>query len=225
MLTKEIKAVLFDKDGTIFDSEQIYCDSWVASAKAFNVNFTAEMYDPFVGVRAVECYQRAHKMFGESFPMKDFIKHNRRYIDDKKAAGMPIKKGFITFFEQVKSLSLPIGLVTSSAHDAAILSFTGTDFMDYFTVFITGDLVDVAKPSPDCYLLAAKKLGIKPENILVFEDSSAGVSAATLAGCQTVAIPDYLPVENSLLDKCAYVVESFEDADFIIDEIRAKTKL
>lgn len=220
----EIKAILFDKDGTIFDSEKIYCDSWVASAKAFNVEFSAKMYDQFVGVRAVECYQRAHKMFGEHFPMEAFIKNNRQYIDEKKAAGMPIKKGFEDFFEQVKELSIPIGLVTSSAKEAAVLSFSGTNFMEFFQVFITGDLVESAKPSPDCYLMAAERLGLKPENILVFEDSNAGVSAATDAGCQTVVIPDYLPIKQDLLDKCSHVLASFEDAYFLIDKIKTQIK-
>lgn len=216
METAKIQAILFDKDGTIFDSEQIYCDAWVASAKAFNVHFTAQMYDQFVGVRAVECFRIAHKMFGKDFPMDDFIKHNRQYIDEKKAQGMPIKKGFEAFFELAKKSHLPLGLVTSSVKDAAVLSFAGTNFMDYFEVFITGDQVKEAKPSPEGYLLASQRLNIEPENILVFEDSNAGVKAATSAGCQTVAIPDYLPIEQDLLDECIHVFDSFEDALFLL---------
>ncbi|KMT64263.1 HAD family hydrolase [Catenovulum maritimum] len=216
---KPIKAVLFDKDGTIFDSEKMYCDSWVESAKAFNQHFTAKMYDDFVGVRAVECYARAHKMFGEDFPMEEFIAHNRAYIDHQKSLGLPQKPGFSDFFSQLKQLNMPIGLVTSSVHDAAVLSFTKTDYMDEFKVFITGDLVTQAKPAPDCYLMACEQLKLNPENVLVFEDSSAGVAAATSAGCQTVAIPDYLPVDKQLLGKCIHVLESFEQAHFLIDRI------
>lgn len=217
-MNKPIKAVLFDKDGTIFDSEKIYCESWVHSAKAFNVHFTAQMYDQFVGVRAIECYQRAKAMFGDDFPMDEFISHNRDYINQQKRAGFPLKLGFKSFFSRVKQTHLPIALVTSSVHDAAVLSFSGTDYLNDFDVFITGDQVKQAKPAPDCYLLACEELNIHPENALVFEDSSAGVAAATAAGCQTVAIPDYLPIQQDLLKQCAYVLNSFEEAHFLLDK-------
>lgn len=214
-----IKAVLFDKDGTIFDSEKIYCESWVQSAKAFNVHFTAQMYDQFVGVRAVECYQRAQAMFGDDFPMDEFIRHNRQYIDKQKRAGFPLKPGFKSFFSQLIQTQLSVALVTSSVHDAAVLSFSGTDYLTHFDAFITGDQVNQAKPAPDCYLLACEQLKVKPENCLVFEDSAAGVAAAVSAGCQTVAIPDYLPIPADLLNQCAYVLESFEEAHFLLEKM------
>lgn len=216
---KPIKAVLFDKDGTIFDSEKIYCESWVHSAKAFNVHFTAQMYDQFVGVRATECYQRAQAMFGDDFPMDEFIRHNRDYIDQQKRAGVPLKPGFKSFFDRLLLTNVPIALVTSSARDAAILSFSRTEYLNHFDAFITGDQVEHAKPAPDCYLLACEQLNVKPENCLVFEDSTAGVTAAVAAGCQTVAIPDYLPLPADLLNQCAYVFDSFEDAHFLLDNI------
>lgn len=218
MSSKKISAIVFDKDGTIFDSEQIYCQSWVESAKAFNVHFSADMYDQFVGVRAVECFERAQKMFGEDFPMDEFIKYNRAWIDKRKDQGMPIKPGFSEFFERAKQTQLPLALVTSSARESAEHSFTGTDFRRYFDHTVTGDEVSHAKPSPECYLLASKKLAVPPSEMLVFEDSSAGVTAALEAGCQTVCILDYLPVKAELLARCDHVLKSFTEAHFLLAE-------
>ncbi|WP_017446578.1 HAD family hydrolase [Gayadomonas joobiniege] len=219
MTQNKISAIVFDKDGTIFDSEQIYCQSWVESARAFNVHFTAQMYDEFVGVRAAECFERAHKMFGPDFPMQDFIKYNRAWIDERKNAGMPIKPGFVEFFDAAKKTGLPLALVTSSAKESAEHSFTGTDFRQFFDQVVTGDQVANPKPSPECYQLASQKLAVPCNEMLVFEDSTAGVTAALEAGCQTVCIPDYLPVEPELLKRCAHVLNSFEDALFLLQDL------
>lgn len=89
----DLKAVLFDMDGTIFDSESLYSQAWVASAQHFNQHFTHQMYQDFVGVRSVECYQIAQKMFGEDFDMTPFIQFFRNYISAEKAQNMPIKPG------------------------------------------------------------------------------------------------------------------------------------
>ncbi|EWH10707.1 HAD superfamily hydrolase [Catenovulum agarivorans DS-2] len=212
----EFKAILFDKDGTIFDSEAVYRESWVKAANELGFHFTAEMYDPFVGVRAIESYQGAEKLFGPDFPIDEFIQRTRLYNEQVKKAGMPIKPGFEAFFSQAKKLNIPLGLVTSAVHDAAISTFQGTDFLQSFSVIVTGDMVEHPKPDPSCYQMACEQLKLKPSEVLVFEDSNAGVAAAVSAGCQTVAIPDYLPVKPELLKQAAYVFNSFNDALFLV---------
>lgn len=210
-------AVLFDKDGTIFDSETMFCQSWVESAKAFDVHFTAQMYDQFVGVIADECYKRAQELFGSDFPMDEFKLYNRAWINKQKEIGVPFKLGFQSFFAKLLTTGLPIGLVTSSTYEATVLSFAPYDgYLDKFKVQITGDRVTKAKPSPEGYLKACEGLNVAPERAIVFEDSTAGITAALAAGCQVVAIPDYLPIDEKLLAKCTYVFESFEDAHFLL---------
>ncbi|MCU4674112.1 HAD family phosphatase [Catenovulum sp. 2E275] len=215
----EIKAILFDKDGTIFDSEAAYRDAWVTSAQHFNLEMTPQMYDPFVGIRAAESYKLARELFGNEFPLEEFAVKTRELIDYHKMRGLPIKKGFDRFFQQARQLNIPMGLVTSAVYDAAVLTFCQTDYLAHFDIIVAGDMVKHAKPSPECYLMASEKLGVEPQHILVFEDSNAGVEAATSAGCQTVAIPDYLPVHEALLAKASYVLESFDQAHSIIANI------
>ncbi len=212
----EIKAILFDKDGTIFDSEAAYRDAWVKAAGLFNFNFTPDMYDPLVGVRATESYQMAKDIFGPDFPLDKFAEKTREFINHHKWRGLPIKKGFDQFLQRASKLDIPLGLVTSAVYDAAILTFSQTDYLQHFDVIVTGDMVENAKPSPDPYLMASEKLGIEPRHILVFEDSNAGVEAAISAGCQTVAIPDYLPIREQLLASASHVLTDFEQAIAII---------
>jgi beta-phosphoglucomutase-like phosphatase (HAD superfamily) len=206
-------AFLFDKDGTIFDSEAVYCQAWMASAKAFDVKFTRDMYKRFVGKRSDECYQQAQLLFGSNFPMAKFIAYQTKIIEQKKASGLNFKSGFPSFFQTLLFQQLPIALVTSSDRKATLSSFAPYPvYLDKFQVMVTGDQVINAKPDPQCYLMACQQLGIAPKRALVFEDSTAGITAAIAAGCQVAAIPDLLPISETLLAKCTYVFNNFKEA-------------
>jgi beta-phosphoglucomutase-like phosphatase (HAD superfamily) len=204
-------AILFDKDGTIFDSEQVCCDAWVLTAKAFDVYFTADMFKKFIGIPTEECYQIAHKNFGLTFPMDAFILETRRYISAQKRLGLPIKKGFERFFNYILENNVPVGVVTSSTYDSVIESFQQTDYLRALDVLVTFDDIANPKPAPDCYLLACKKLHLSPERVLVFEDSNIGIKASLAAGCQTVAIQDLLDIEPELLARCHFTFPSFDE--------------
>mgnify|MGYP003388546532 CR=1 FL=1 len=217
MIFTKYSAVLFDKDGTIFDSETIYCHAWVETAKEYKVHFTPDMYEQFVGVRSQECYRMAAELFGDNFPMDDFILSIKQWINQKKSQDVPFKQGFQTFFTELILEQPILGLVTSSDNNAMQLTFAPyEEYLQHFSVLVTGDQVKEAKPAPEPYLLACAKLNVQPKNVLVFEDSAAGIKAGLSAGCQVAAIPDYLPIDPLLLKQCAYVFESFDEAKKVL---------
>ncbi len=205
----QFKAVLFDMDGTIFDSESLYSQAWVTSAQHFNQYFTKEMYNDFVGVRSVECYQRAQKLFGESFDMQPFIDFFRSYLSTEKAKNMPIKPGFEAIFEQLKQSEIKLGLVTSARQASVCENFENLPYLKDFDVVISGDDVNDPKPAPECYLKACAALGILPQDTLVFEDSNPGALAAIRAGCQTIVIPDLLPIEAEIKAQAHAICDNF----------------
>jgi beta-phosphoglucomutase-like phosphatase (HAD superfamily) len=204
-------AILFDKDGTIFDSEQVCCDAWMATAKVFDVHFTTDMFKKFIGVPTHECHQIAHQAFGLTFPMNDFTQEIRRYMSTQKRNGLPIKKGFERLFNHIIENNIPVGVVTSSTYDSSIESFQQTNYMQTLDVLVTFDDIVNPKPAPDCYLLACQRLSVAPERVLVFEDSNAGIKASLAAGCQTAAIPDIAELEPALLARCHYTFSSFDE--------------
>ncbi|WP_339719742.1 HAD family phosphatase [uncultured Paraglaciecola sp.] len=211
-------AILFDKDGTIFDSEQVCCDAWLATAKTFDVHFTEEMFKKFIGIPTDECNRMAHRDFGLDFPMEAFILETRRFISTQKRQGLPVKQGFDNFFRYLLENQMPVGVVTSSGYDSAIESFQQTSYLQDLNVLVTIDDVTHPKPAPDCYLLACQKLSISPERVLVFEDSKAGIEASLAAGCHTVAIPDLLELEPALLARCLDTLTSFDQAYKILEQ-------
>jgi beta-phosphoglucomutase-like phosphatase (HAD superfamily) len=210
-------AIFFDKDGTIFDSEQVCCDAWIDTAQKFNVHFTADMFKDFIGVPTLECYDMAHQIFGVEFPMERFIQSIRAYLTHQKRIGLPIKKGFDRFFNYILKHNIPVGVVTSAAYESTIESFQTTNYRQALDVLVTIDDIVNPKPAPDCYLLACQRLNVKPERVLVFEDSNAGIRASLAAGCQTIAMPDIVEIEPSLLAQCQFTCSSFDDVYPILE--------
>ncbi|MFT2089568.1 HAD family hydrolase [Paraglaciecola sp. 2405UD69-4] len=216
MLDSKYDAILFDKDGTIFDSERMACDAWMNTAKVFDVPFTLDTYKTFIGVPTPACFKTAKGLFGDKVCMDDFIAEYRRYMAASKLQGVPIKKGFTDFFNTLKAANFPVGVVTSSSYDAAMGSFQHTDLLPQLDVLVTLDDVINPKPAADCYLLACEKLSVAPQRVLVFEDSSVGIKASLAAGCNTIAIPDLADIEPQLLSKCLDVLASFDEANKLL---------
>jgi beta-phosphoglucomutase-like phosphatase (HAD superfamily) len=207
-----IEAVLFDKDGTIFDSETLSFNAWVNTAEKYGIMFTAEDYEHFIGVPTAECYQIARTWFGDGIPMDSFIEQMRAYINAHKTKGLIFKKGFNTFFNHVKVQGLSTGIVTSAGLRSTLLSFQNTNLYQTIDALVTVDDVINPKPSPECYLMACRKLNVLPSRTLVFEDSNIGLRAAIAAQCQVVAIPDRMSVDVDVARKCMAVIDSFDDA-------------
>lgn len=214
-----IDAVLFDKDGTIFDSERVCCDAWEQAAKEFGHVFEPDYFVNFVGLSAPESQKLAYAYFGADFPMQDFLQRAKTLIHAEKAKGLPIKAGFDRFFKLAKSLNIPMAVVTSSNTESAEKSFASTNYLQHLAFVLTCDDVDFPKPNPEPYLRACKRIGALPQHTLVFEDSNIGITAALNAGCSTIAIPDLLPIESKLAEQCLGVMASFDDAQRLLNKL------
>ena len=93
---------------------------------------------------------------------------------------------------------------------ASNLKISGCD--GYFQVIVSGDEVEHGKPAPDIFLLAAKRLGIAPENCYVFEDSPNGIRAAYAAGMKPILVPDLMPVTEEMKEKSLFIASSLIEA-------------
>lgn len=206
------EAVLFDMDGTIFDTESIYRLGWVETAKQFGVEFKPETYNLFAGVHSDQCFQMASEMFGAAVDMKAFTEYKHQFVLQQKAKHVAIKKGFDSYFKHCLTQGFKIGLVTSSDKAAVARNFAKTDLLPHFQTVVTGEDVARRKPEPDCYLLACRQLGVAPEKAIVFEDSNPGARAGIRAGCATVMIPDILDAESDVAQDALAVIDSFDQA-------------
>lgn len=214
LILPSVQAILFDMDGTIFDSETIYCQAWVDTAKQFKQHFTEQMYDDFAGVRSAECYRMAAGIFDKNLDMTAFIKAHQTRVAELKNHNLQVKKGFDSFFQACIQQQVPIALVTSTRREVAIHNFNNTNYLQYFDVLVCAEDVSLAKPEPECYLKACAALNVDPYHSLAFEDSNPGALAAIRAGCKTVIIPDYLPIEEQIAKQAYATATDFDQLAF-----------
>lgn len=206
----DFDAILFDMDGTMFDSETVHCQGWKMTAKQFGQHFTDETYLQFIGKTTPDCMKLAMEMFNHQVNLDDFSARYYQNIESLVNKGVPLKPGFLAYLELVKKLNKPLGIVTSSAMAGVEGNFKFYDFYQAFSVIVTRDDVTEFKPSPEPYLLACQQLAVEPKRVLVFEDSNTGAEAALSAGCYTVGIADLIAFSADTKQALDLEIDSFE---------------
>lgn len=207
-----MKAVIFDMDGLMFDTERLVQASWqFAGEKLGYHNFGENIYHTLgFGKRDREAYFK--KQYGMNFPFETFQVFSslffHRYI---KMHGLPTKPGLFELLDYLTKNHYLIALATSSSRKTALHHLAAVGISDYFTCIISGDLVHKAKPDPEIYQLAISQLQIPCESCFALEDSYHGLKAAYLAGAKAIFVPDLLqdegPVKDFIVAKCASLHE------------------
>lgn len=203
-------AILFDMDGTIFDSEAVHRDAWKMTAKDFGQEFTDQMYLQFIGMTTPDCMKTAMEWFNHEIELQAFSDGYYANLKQLLRQAVPLKKGFLSYFQALKALNKPMAIVTSSAVGGVASNFAHYDFKGDFAAIVTRDDVENFKPHPEPYLLACQKLGVEPKRAIVFEDSNTGAVAGLDAGCFTVGIPDLVSFNAEVAKRLNLQVESFQ---------------
>lgn len=207
----DFDAIIFDMDGTIFDSEVVHREAWKITAAEFQQVFTNEMYLQFIGKTTPDCMRLALKGFDRNIDIEIFSTSYYKNLEALVQQQVPLKSGFLDYFEMIKSLGKPLAIVTSSAKQGVQANFAHYDFYSDFQLVITRDDVANFKPNPEPYLLACQKLGIKPERAIVFEDSNTGALSAIEAGCYTIGIPDLVPFKSEVSSRLSQQISTFKE--------------
>jgi HAD superfamily hydrolase (TIGR01509 family) len=184
----KFKAVLFDLDGVLIDSEGLYTQFWEATERIYPT-----------GIPDFAHYIKGSNLTKilEHFATEEIRQDVVRRIHDFDANLVsPIFAGAIELLQALQKAGIPAALVTSSDPEKMQRLFSlYPDFPGYFAEIINGGMVTHSKPDPEGYLLAASKLGVAPKDCLVVEDSLQGIQAglaagATVAGIATTLLHD-----------------------------------
>lgn len=207
-----LKAVLFDMDGLIFDTESVYKVSWQYAAQEQGLVINDSFYQQFIGVQDPECEQMLAEHFGNEIDMQRYCKVRDKHFHNLREQGIALKPGFDALFNAIKQRGLQMAIVTSSHLPEVKHNFRNSDYLAQYDLIITAEDVERGKPNPDCYQMAHKHLGLKAEECLVLEDSNNGVRAGLDAGCRVAMIPDLLPPKEEFIGK----VDVFKQLDEVI---------
>lgn len=220
----QIKAVIFDCDGTLVDSEQFHCLAWQAAFEEQGYQLGKEFYiHHFSGLGDHEISKTAVRLLG--FGCFDaLLAHKNRCFDALLAAGICPITPTVTLvkclFDQKEKLGLKLAVASGARKQEILCNLKNLAIDDCFDVILSGrdDLSDYQdpegtnKPKPYVYLKAARLLGLQPQECVAIEDSRAGVSSAVEAGCFTIAIPnDYTRQQD--LSQAHMKIASFADLD------------
>ena len=206
-----IKAVIFDLDGLLVDTEIIAFHIYEEIFREYGLPYTKEFYArQFSGKGMKENIAyllETYPITGTPEEWYDKILCMEREL---MTNGVQMKPGAKELLAYLKRSGRPVALASSSREDRAqkILREHGVD--GYFDAFVYGKDVVRGKPYPDIFLKACEKLGQRPENCLVLEDSEAGIQAANAANIPVICIPDMKRPNQSLLEKTAAVLDSLD---------------
>ncbi|WNR44512.1 HAD family hydrolase [Paenibacillus roseipurpureus] len=191
-----IKAVIFDFDGTILDTETAWYEAFREAYLEHEVELTLEMYGQCIGTSLHVFDPYAYIVEKKGLDAQQFRQdvHARH---DKKMDQERIRPGVLAYLEEAARLGLRIGLASSSKRSwiDKYLSQLGVGY--YFEAIRTAEDVSMVKPHPELYELAMRDLGVQPAEALAIEDSPNGARAAVAAGMHVIVTPN--PVTRALI--------------------------
>lgn len=202
----EIQAVIFDMDGLLLDTETLGVEACLAVGEKQGLNITPQVVLQTLGMTQ-ETSNRIYKDHDERFEPARFWAGFDEWIKHSVSIKAPDKKAFAEELLMIlKQKGIRCGLCSSSPRERVMLYLGASGLLPYFDEFVTGCDGAASKPSPDMYLLAAKKLGLMPEHCMVLEDSPNGLRAGHAAGMHTYMVPDLIPYTEELAAHCEGVL-------------------
>src|SRR5712675_496318 len=221
-MNRIFRAVIFDLDGLLADSEPWWNQIDAKLLAEYGVTYRGEYHRNVLGVSyrlAIEFYKNA---FHISAPVEELMRRRAEIATEFFANRVGLFPSAKVTLERLREMKLYLALATSSVSASARPFLERTGIRSLFSVVVTGDEVQQGKPHPEIYLRAAKKLGISPDACLVIEDALAGIAAAKAANMRVAAIPDRRFVDPREYEKEAnYVIGSLSEIPALIRRISA----
>lgn len=207
-----IKAIIFDMDGLMIDSERVTFECYQEILKGMNLTMDEEFYKTLLGKPLKGIYQRFYDVYGNDFPIEDVIKDVHALMAKRfETEGVPIKTGLKSLLEYLKENNYKTIVATSSNRDRVDTILSQAQITDYFDDSICGDEVTKGKPNPEVFLKSCQKLGVNVDEAIVLEDSEAGIQASYDAGIKVICIPDMKYPEKQYVEKTFKILKDLND--------------
>lgn len=211
------KAVVFDMDGVIFDSEKLVLDGWLEIADKYGIIGIEEVYNKCIGVNSLLTKQIFLEHYGPQFPYDTYKKEASALFHERYDNGrLPMKPGVIELLSYLRKKGYLIGLASSTRRAVVEQEIKDAGLLKYFDHLTCGDMVKKSKPEPDIFLMACESLGVEPGEAMAVEDSFNGIRAANRAGMTAVMVPDMIQPDEEM-KQLAHVIcrDLFEVKEWI----------
>ena len=207
-----IHAIIFDNDGTTLDTIPAYRET---TNMVIGCDYGDELQNKLNGMSEYKAAELVVNELHLDMTAQELIDRRKSLLHEKLADSQPFP-GVADFIKRLKSKGYKVGLATSGTRETTNLKFgKHKELLGLFDIVVCGDEVKNAKPSPEIFLTCASKLGSKPENSLVFEDTPNGIKAANAANMPcalfTNGTEDYK--KDSFGAKATYVFDNYSNFD------------
>ena len=195
-----IKAVIFDMDGVLFDTERLVGKVWNQIAAEEGIKEMDIVLNNCIGRSYEDTRLVFREHYGEAFDFDGFrTKARQLFFENIKAHGLPIKTGVNELLAYLKEKGYQIGLASSTNKEGVLSHLREANIEAYFEVIVGGDMVKHSKPNPEIYEMACRLLGVKPSEAICIEDSHNGIRSASSAGLKVIMVPDLLEPTEEIL--------------------------
>lgn len=215
----EIKAVLFDMDGLMVDTESLSTEAFINSAKAQGYNMTKEETLKVLGFTKANIYQFWIDYFqGTNVDGKKLVDDHYEYIENVLYTVGPEKMPFVEeLLKYLKENNYKIAVASSSDTADIKNNLEKTKLEKYIDEIASGAEVENGKPAPDVFLLAAERLGVDPKDCLILEDSKAGIKAGKASGAMVFMVPDMFTVDKECEDTADRILTNLGEVIEILE--------
>ena len=216
-----IKAVLFDMDGLLLDTEKLLVRFWQEAAREEGFDMTREIALNIRSMHRSFAIPYLKSVLGDDFDYLKTRSLRMELMSDYLAEnGLELKKGAKELLTYLNENKIPAAVATATDSERAEKYLKETGIFGYFDKIISATMVKEGKPKPDIYIYAAKQLGLEPWECAALEDSPNGVKSAASAGCRTIMVPDLTEPDEELSRIIAARADSLEDVIEIIGNLK-----
>ena len=201
-----IDGVIFDMDGTMFDTERMWATFWEPALAALGLPYREGLAEAARGTAGVTTRNVVRQFYGPDCDAEAIVDSLHRVADEVFfSAPVPKKPGLDALLAWLKARHIPMAVASSSREAMIRHNLDVWGLTQDFKAIVSGQHVAHSKPDPEIFLLTARKLGVKPSRCLVLEDSYNGVRAGAAGGFVTVMVPDLVPADDEM--KRLYTME------------------
>ena len=203
------KAVVFDMDGVIFDSERAVMQCWKEVASRHNIPDIEKAILACTGTTMVRTREIMLNLYGADFPYDEYARESSAIFHSRYDGGrLPMKQGVKELLSFLKEHGKKIALASSTRQQVVTDELRDAGIIEYFDRIICGDMVSRSKPAPDIFLKACEELNVSPSDSYAIEDSYNGIRAAHAGGLHPIMVPDLLPADEEMQSLAEIVLPS-----------------